>query len=40
MVVLLTKLLPRVFKEYFTKKEIAVELIALVLVVIGLVFMI
>lgn len=40
MVVFLTKLLPRVFKEYFTKKEIAVELIALVLVVIGLVFMV
>lgn len=40
MVYLLTKLLPRVFKEYFTKKEIIVELIALVLVVIGLVFMI
>lgn len=40
MVVLLTKLLPRVFKEYFTKKELAVEFIALVLVVIGLVFMI
>ncbi|MBI4426951.1 MAG: hypothetical protein HY569_00480 [Candidatus Magasanikbacteria bacterium] len=40
MVYLLTKLSPRVFKEYFTRKEIAVELIALALVVIGLVFMI
>ncbi|MBI4992818.1 MAG: DMT family transporter [Candidatus Magasanikbacteria bacterium] len=40
MVLLLTKLLPRVFKEYFTKKELVVELIALVLVVIGLVFMV
>jgi hypothetical protein len=40
LVVLLTKLFPRVFKEYFTKKEMVIELIALVLVVIGLVFMV
>lgn len=37
-VYLSTKFLPRVFKEYFTKREIAVEMIAMVLVAIGSVF--
>ncbi len=35
---LLTKLTPKIFKEYFTKKELVVEAIAIVLVVLGSVF--
>lgn len=38
MVYLFTKLTPKFFKEYFTKKEIAVQLIALVLVALGSAF--
>lgn len=33
-----SKFLPKVFKEYFTKKEITVEVIAITLVVIGMAF--
>ena len=32
---ILTKLLPRVFKEYFTKKELRMEFVAIILVLIG-----
>ncbi|MDP2692599.1 MAG: DMT family transporter [bacterium] len=35
MVYLLTKFAPKLFKEYFTKKEIAVEVIAILLVMLG-----
>lgn len=35
MVLFMTRFFPKVFKEYFTKREIAVETIALVLVLIG-----
>lgn len=35
LVYLLTKLKPSFFKEYFTKREILVQVFALVLVVIG-----
>ncbi len=35
---LLTKFLPKLFKEYFTKREIAVEIIAIILVAIGSIF--
>ena len=35
MVYLLTKFAPKVFKEYFTKREVAVEVIAILLVVLG-----
>jgi len=34
-VFLLTKFLPKVFKEYFTKKELKIQTIAIILVVIG-----
>ncbi len=39
-VYLSTKFLPKVFKEYFTKREVAVEIIAIILVAIGGVFFI
>lgn len=35
MIYLLTKLAPKLFKEYFTKRELAVEMIAIILVVMG-----
>ncbi|MFH1286980.1 MAG: DMT family transporter [Candidatus Magasanikbacteria bacterium] len=35
IILLLTKFSPRVFKEYFTRREIAIEILALVLVVVG-----
>jgi drug/metabolite transporter (DMT)-like permease len=35
MVLLLTKYLPKLFKEYFTRRELIVETIAIVLVVVG-----
>lgn len=38
MVYLLTKFLPRVFNEYFTRRELAIEVIAMALVVLGSVF--
>jgi len=38
MVYLLTKFLPRIFKEYFTKRELTIEIIATILVVIGSAF--
>jgi len=38
MVFLLTKFLPRIFKEYFTKRELTVEVIATILVAIGSAF--
>ncbi|MEK7064815.1 MAG: DMT family transporter [Patescibacteria group bacterium] len=38
MVYLLTKFLPRIFKEYFTKRELTVEVIATILVAIGSAF--
>ena len=37
-VYLLTKFLPKVFKEYFTRQEIVVEVVAIVLVVLGSLF--
>jgi uncharacterized membrane protein len=37
-VFLLTKFAPKLFREYFTKREIVVEMIAIVLVVIGSIF--
>jgi hypothetical protein len=36
----LTKLFPKFFKEYFTKGEIGYEFIAIILVVIGIIFLI
>ncbi len=38
MVYLLTKFLPKVFKEYFTKRELAVQTVAIVLVAVGSAF--
>ena len=38
MVYLLTKFLPRIFKEYFTKRELTVEVIATILVALGSAF--
>jgi len=38
LIYLLTKFLPTVFKEYFTKRELLVEIIAIILVAIGSVF--
>lgn len=38
LIYLSTKFLPKFFKEYFTKREITVEVIAIILVVIGLAF--
>lgn len=35
MIYLLTKLVPRLFNEYFTKREIAIEVIAIFLVMLG-----
>lgn len=35
MIYLLTRFLPKVFKEYFTKKELSLQVIAIVLVVVG-----
>lgn len=35
IILFLTKFFPKVFKEYFTRKEIAVEFVALILVVVG-----
>ena len=35
MIYILTKFLPNLFKEYFTAKELELELVATVLVVIG-----
>jgi len=35
MILLLTRLAPRVFREYFTKKELIVQSIAIILVVLG-----
>jgi len=35
IVLLMTKFAPKIFKEYFTKKELAIQLVALVLVVVG-----
>ena len=40
MIYLLTKFVPKVFKEYFTKREIVVEVLALILVLIGSVFLV
>ncbi len=40
MIYLLTKFLPKVFKEYFTKREIIVEIIALTFVIVGSIFLI
>lgn len=40
LIYLLTKLAPRVFKEYFTKRELAVEWMALGLVAVGSVFLV
>jgi len=37
LVYLLTKFLPKIFKEYFTKREFLVEVVAIVLVTLGLV---
>ena len=36
LVFLMTKFLPQVFKEYFTYKELTVQVIAIILVVLGL----
>lgn len=38
LVLFLTKFFPKVFKEYFTKKELIIEWIAIILIVIGSVF--
>lgn len=38
LIYLLTKFLPKVFKEYFTRREIAIEVIAILLVALGSVF--
>lgn len=35
MIFLLTKFLPRVFKEYFTKRELLIETVAIILVLVG-----
>ena len=35
LIFLMTKFLPRVFKEYFTKQELLIETIAIILVVLG-----
>jgi len=35
LVFILTKFAPKLFQEYFTKKELLVELVAIILVVIG-----
>lgn len=40
MIYLLTKFVPKIFKEYFTKKEIILEIIALIFVIIGSIFLI
>lgn len=36
IILFLTKFFPKIFKEYFTRREIVVEVVALVLVVVGL----
>lgn len=40
MIYLLTKFVPKVFKEYFTKREILVEVLALILVLVGSAFLV
>lgn len=40
MIYLLTKFVPKIFKEYFTKREIILEIIALIFVIIGSIFLI
>jgi hypothetical protein len=35
MILLSTKIIPKIFKEYFTKKELLVEWIAIILVLVG-----
>lgn len=40
IIYLLTKFVPKVFKEYFTKREITIEVIALILVLIGSAFLV